>query len=211
MLTLFGESGSSTSEGAGERGPTGMRSGTVFKVGMKEAFLICRDGFFLGLRLMEDDFLHLTFLLVSDTWADLICLGGVLEVSMVSSVFSTGGGVEARSSSISMSEMPVTKSSGSLNRCSRQSSGSLNKCSRQFLRSSSSSQLSGGGRGGEKGGGGEVEDMRMVSRSEKRGMTQEQNKRKIQDPCVKNVNEQKYQTQMYNNQRKIAMEQKNRK
>ena len=75
-----------------------------------------------------------------------------MEVSIVSTVVWTVGGVEsARSSSISMSVMPEMKSSGSLKRCSR-----------QFLRSSSSSMVSGGGRGGEKGEGGEGEDMRMV-------------------------------------------------
>ena len=148
MLALPGESGSSTSDGAGERGPTGMRSGTVFKVGMKGVFLISRGGFFLDLRLEEDDFLFLIFLLVNSTWADLICLGGVLEVSMVSTV---GGAESARSSSISISVIPVMKSPGSLNRCSR-----------QFLRSSSSSLVNGGGGGGEKGEGGEGEDMRRV-------------------------------------------------
>ena len=65
---------------------------------------------------------------------------------------STVGGAEsASSSSISTSVIPVIKSSGS-----------LNKCSRQFLRSSSSSLDSGGGEGGEKGEGGEGEDMRRV-------------------------------------------------
>ena len=148
LVPLPGESGSSTLEGSGEKGPTGICSGTVFKVGTKGIVLISRECFFLVLCLDEDNFLLLIFLLVLSTCADLICLGGVLEMSTAS----TGRGVvSAKSSSISTSEIPVMKSSGSLIRCSR-----------QFFRSSSSLLDSEGGGGGEKEDEGEGEDMRGV-------------------------------------------------